>query len=164
MHALLLSLYLPSLVQLLVYAPTERADTLLLFLLYPFLLYVPSFPSFPHTACSIKENRREVLYTLGRICFFLVKGWLIYVESLLYCRLHSCTSAQGTPVLPLSHRKRYPLSSPFNTVLKTMCSTTCNIALLSFFLSYHKCRIRIFLFMYLAAKVLIIFFLEINGF
>jgi hypothetical protein len=36
-HALPLSLYLPS-SKVVVYAPAERADTLHLFLLYPFLL------------------------------------------------------------------------------------------------------------------------------
>jgi hypothetical protein len=40
-HALPLSLYLPSRAKVVVYTPAEREDTLFLLLLYPFLLCGP---------------------------------------------------------------------------------------------------------------------------
>jgi hypothetical protein len=63
MHALPLSLYLSS--WAVVYAPVQRADTLLLFLLYPFFLFV-------HDPVNGNQRKGRQLFGPGSQ---LLKGW-----------------------------------------------------------------------------------------
>ncbi len=54
-----LSLYLPSLAKLWLYGPAERADILLLFLLYPYMYSVDEKSEGGEDLGSRREKRRE---------------------------------------------------------------------------------------------------------